>query len=46
MIMLGMFAIGAAVSGSQSDPYAILDKHIAAMGGWSAIDAVRSSHSK
>jgi len=44
--MLGMFAIGAAVSGSQSDPYAILDKHIAAMGGWSAIDAVRSSHSK
>lgn len=43
--MLGLLAFGATASGNQPDPFAILDKHVAAMGGWKALDAVKNSHS-
>jgi hypothetical protein len=44
--MLGMLTLGAGAYGNQPDPYAILDKHVAAVGGWAALDAVKNSHSK
>ena len=45
MVMLAMIAFGATASGSQPDPYMILDKHVEAIGGWAALDAVKTSHS-
>ncbi len=44
--MIGLLAFGAAVSARQPDPFTILDRHIAAIGGWAAVDAARTSHSR
>lgn len=46
LLMLGLFTLWATASGNETDPYAILDRHVAAIGGWKALDAVRNSHSK
>lgn len=44
--MFGLIAIGAGAWGAPPNPYAILDSYVKAIGGWDALNAQHSSHSK
>ena len=49
LVLLGALVVGVLsleLVAAKPDPYVILDRHVTAIGGWAALDAVRTTHSK
>ncbi len=46
MVFIMVLAIAIAALAQMRDPFDIIDKNIAAMGGWEKIESQRTSHSK